>query len=95
MIVPPERSHTRQGISWLSCICNTLAMSNLPCCTLASRVSELMAPGEETKKLAFFCFFGRRGAVETLSGEAITAATVATSKAEADAIPRVVSTFTA
>mmetsp|Transcript_32894 Transcript_32894/g.94628 ORF Transcript_32894/g.94628 Transcript_32894/m.94628 type:complete len:307 (-) Transcript_32894:457-1377(-) len=74
MTWPPEMSHTRQGRSWCSCIFNTLAMSNFPWCSRASRVSELKAPGDETKKFMFFLLslFLRRRATPTptLTGSA-------------------------
>mmetsp|Transcript_54827 Transcript_54827/g.138934 ORF Transcript_54827/g.138934 Transcript_54827/m.138934 type:complete len:287 (+) Transcript_54827:226-1086(+) len=74
MTWPPEMSHTRQGRSWCSCIFNTLAMSNFPWCSRASRVSELKAPGADTKKFMFFLLslFLRRRATPTptLTGSA-------------------------
>mmetsp|Transcript_82788 Transcript_82788/g.251005 ORF Transcript_82788/g.251005 Transcript_82788/m.251005 type:complete len:249 (+) Transcript_82788:375-1121(+) len=57
---PPEMSQTKQGVSRGSCICSTLPMSNFPWWMQASRVSELKAPGVETKFALFLARGSRR-----------------------------------
>mmetsp|Transcript_73125 Transcript_73125/g.126972 ORF Transcript_73125/g.126972 Transcript_73125/m.126972 type:complete len:258 (-) Transcript_73125:230-1003(-) len=57
---PPDMSHTRHGEPCRNCVCSTVDMSNFPWWMLASLVSELKAPGEDTKKLAFLFFRSKR-----------------------------------